>query len=251
MNLDKMLCSYDNNTVIPREEAVLSTIKTAKDAYWDEESSRCISWMEFMYQQLFYIRKTWWLIQFGVLFAIWILLKVSGSGPYSERCMGILAPIFIILVLPELWKNVSNRSIEIEGASYYSFQKIMAARMIVFGLVDLMMLTIFVIVSVSSTEVPMTDLIVQFLLPMLITSCICFRAFSGRLLRGIVPSITVSLLWMAIWLFIVLREDVFTRVSGFAWGLLLVISVSYLCYCIYRIMKDYGRILAYNFMGEM
>ncbi len=33
--------------------------------------------------------------------------------------MGILAPSFVILILPELWKNRSNGAMEVEGATFF------------------------------------------------------------------------------------------------------------------------------------
>lgn len=57
--------------------------------------------------------------------------------------MGTLAPLFVVLVLPELWKNRSSGALEIECTAYYSLRQIYAARMVLFGLVDLALLTLF------------------------------------------------------------------------------------------------------------
>ena len=163
MNVGKLL---DNNLrkssrIIPDENAINNTVKRAKEAYWIGETERYVSWPEFIYQQMFYINKMWWLFQAVVLLLLWLLLKYAVSGMYAERCMGITAPIFVILFLPELWKNYNYQSMEIEGAAFYSLQKVMAARMLLFGMIDLVLLTAFMGIGVASTEITMREMIIQ------------------------------------------------------------------------------------------
>ena len=46
------------------------------------------------------------------------------------RIMGISATIFVVLIVPEIWKNRRNGAIEIEQASYYTLRQICTARML-------------------------------------------------------------------------------------------------------------------------
>ena len=43
------------------------------------------------------------------------------------RIMGISATIFVVLIIPEIWKNRRNGAIEIEQASYYTLRQICTA----------------------------------------------------------------------------------------------------------------------------
>ena len=233
MNVDKLL---DNNLrkssrIIPDENAINNTVKRAKEAYWIGETERYVSWPEFIYQQMFYINKMWWLFQAVVLLLLWLLLKYAVSGMYAERCMGITAPIFVILFLPELWKNYNYQSMEIEGAAFYSLQKVMAARMLLFGMIDLVLLTAFMGIGVASTEITMREMIIQFILPMVVTTCIS------------------SLFWLTLWTLVVLREDIYSKVSTLIWIILIIFALLYMCYCIYRIMKETGQMYTYNMIG--
>jgi hypothetical protein len=248
MNVGKLL---DNNLrkssrIIPDENAINNTVKRAKEAYWIGETERYVSWPEFIYQQMFYINKMWWLFQAVVLLLLWLLLKYAVSGMYAERCMGITAPIFVILFLPELWKNYNYQSMEIEGAAFYSLQKVMAARMLLFGMIDLVLLTAFMGIGVASTEITMREMIIQFILPMVVTTCICLRLFTGHFARGMVPSIIASLFWLTLWTLVVLREDIYSKISTSIWIILIIFALLYMCYCIYRIMKETGQMYTYN-----
>ena len=157
--------------------------------------------------------------------------------------MGILATLFMILILPELWKNVSSRSMEIEGAALFTLQKVTAARLTAFGLVDLFLITVFVSFGIATTRVTAQDMLVHFLLPMLMTACICLRAFFGRFGKGLLPSAAACMLWLFLWTGIVLREEVYRRISVPVWTALFLLAVVYVCCCVHRILYDKEKLL--------
>lgn len=125
----------------PREEAVQATVRAATQAFRQREASRPLSQLEFLRQQAQFLHKRWWLLQGAVLVLLWWLLQSAGTAYEVQRAMGTLAPLFVVLVLPELWKNRSSGALEIECTAYYSLRQIYAARMVLFGLVDLALLT--------------------------------------------------------------------------------------------------------------
>ena len=233
------------------ESALNAAVRTAKEAFWSGEETRVLSWPAFLYQQMAYINKIWWILQAASLVLLWIMLKTAGSASYEERCLGIMAPLFIILILPELWKNVSSHSLEIEGATLYSLRKVVAARMLVFGMVDLVLLSLFVSVGVSSTRISLFEMLTQFLLPMMVTVCICLRLFSGQRFRGVLPSFAACLVWITVWLLLVLREDVYAKISMPVWFALLILSVSYMGYCVHRIMRNSEKTMTADLQGDM
>ena len=53
---------------------------------------------------------------------------------YIQRSMGVIASLFVILIIPELWKNRTFQCMEIEASSYYSLRQVYAARMLLFGM---------------------------------------------------------------------------------------------------------------------
>lgn len=80
--------------------------------------------------------KRWWVLQFMLLVALWIALSSIHDEIYIKRSMGVAAALFVILIIPELWKNRSCECMEIEAASYYSLKQVYAARMLLFGVTD-------------------------------------------------------------------------------------------------------------------
>ena len=143
----------------PREEAVQATVRAATQAFRQREASRPLSQLEFLRQQAQFLHKRWWLLQGAVLVLLWWLLQSAGTAYEVQRAMGTLAPLFVVLVLPELWKHRSSGALEIECTAYYSLRQIYAARMVLFGLVDLALLTLFFSAALLAGQATLRDLI--------------------------------------------------------------------------------------------
>ncbi len=145
MTLERMLKNYGGETKRSRvdPEKLQLTVLKSKEAFLKSEEEGETAWLEFLYQQAGYIQKRWWLGQGALLFGLWMILYMFGSRPDIQRSAGILTSAFVILALPELWKNRSSHSMEVEGAAYFSLRKIYAARLLLFGAADVFLLSVF------------------------------------------------------------------------------------------------------------
>ena len=239
MTLEEKLFSFTAAELADHvnEDNLSKTIQKSKEAFWKAEAARSLTWFEFIYQQSFYIRKIWWILQAGILLFLWALLCMADSDYETRRCIGILAPLFVILILPELWKNETSHSQEVECTALYSLRKIVAARMILFGMVDLLLLTAFLSVSLVFLGFSAMQMIIQFLLPLLVTCCICLRTFGSRI-GGIIPSLASCLIWSAVWTLILMRDEIYCVITAPIWMTALVVTVLYLCYCVMRVWRD-------------
>ncbi len=94
---------------------------------------------------------------------LWIWLSNYTSDIKDMmRIMGISATIFVVLIIPEIWKNRRNGAIEIEQASYYTLRQICTARMLMFGVVDLVIVMVFLAITYQTTILSLSDLVVNF-----------------------------------------------------------------------------------------
>lgn len=243
MTLEEKLNVYSKTQepIPAEEEAIQRTIRAAKSAWYRGEQENCLSGLDFLIRQAGYIRKRCWLLQAAVLLMLWLFLFMNGSALYTQRVMGILAPVFIILLVPELWKSQNHASMEIEAASYFSIRKIYAARMLLFAAADVLMLSLFFLAASFSLKLTLGTVIVQFFLPMNVTCCICFgclcscRADSGS------QAVVMSLIWIALWTLIVLDKNVYRLITAPVWGGAVLLSVLFLICIIHRIWKNCGN----------
>ena len=108
---------------IPIDESKLQkTIAVSKSAFLAGEAEQTVSHAEFLYQQGRYIKKHWWLIQAALLLALCLLLHQTEGALHIRRSLGVAAPLFVILILPELWKNRSYDAMEVESTTFYTIR---------------------------------------------------------------------------------------------------------------------------------
>ena len=90
MTVDEKLHAYAKNQKDRNidEKKLQQTIIKSKEAYWDGEIERNMSWLEFLYQQASYIQKHWWFAQGAVLLILWMTMfyKVLHGDFGTEFC---------------------------------------------------------------------------------------------------------------------------------------------------------------------
>ena len=235
MNFERKLNDYKETIkIIPNEQRIEETIRKSIDVFCAVEQERLLSYWSFLWVQFKLIRKRWWIFQFLLLFALWISLPSIQNEQSMQRTMGIIASLFVILIIPELWKNQTYRSMEIECTSYYSLRQIYAARMLIFGIVDVVLITLFCGLSSVVWNVAFSQLVVQFILPMVITSCICFRILCSKYPYGETFAVMMCILCSAVWVFIVLNEMIYTLIAFPLWFAILGIALVFLMFTVYR-----------------
>ena len=235
----KKKITYD---VLCKESEIIKTIAASKSAYVEEESKTMVSHIEFLYMQGKYIKKYWWIVQAFLLLLLWLILSVFESEFYLRRGLGIAAPLFVIFVMPELWKNRSCNAMEVEGTTFYTVRQVYAARLTLFACVDLFLLTVFFLGASFFTSVTIWELLIQFVLPFNVACCICFHNLYNGGNNSEVFSILLCSLWMGIWVLIVLSESIYDAVSVPVWIGLILISSVYMGYIICRGQKTIYRI---------
>lgn len=239
MTLERMLKNCGDETKRSRvdPEKLQLTVLKSKEAFLKSEEEGETAWLEFLYQQAGYIQKRWWLGQGALLFGLWMILYMSGSSPDIQRSAGILASAFVILALPELWKNRSSHSMEVEGAAYFSLRKIYAARLLLFGAADVFLLSVFFAVSLFSLKIETADLLIQFILPMNVTCGICFGTLESKKHMSLFSSLTLCLFWTAAWFLLVSSDGLYERITMPVWMGVLLFSFFFLSWSVWRLWK--------------
>ena len=136
-SIEERLRTYGKSAVCrPDESKIKDTIVISRKSFYEGAEQSEPHYFAFLYEQMGYIRKRWWLLQFLVLFLTGWSVHDLESGFYMQRILGIEAALFVIMVIPEMWKSRSSYSLEVEGAAYYSLRQIYAARMLLFAFVE-------------------------------------------------------------------------------------------------------------------
>ena len=125
MNLDNKMKNYKKQTEAKsREDKILDTIRKSKETFYEKEQARMLTYWEFLWTQVRMIQKKWWLLQTLLLICVGFTIPGMEDDFFVQRSMGVAGVLFVVLVIPELWKNRTNHCMEIEAASFYSLRQI-------------------------------------------------------------------------------------------------------------------------------
>lgn len=206
-----------NMDATPNEDKVAETVRKSIEAFYSVERERRLTYGEFLRTQFHLIRKRWWIFQALLLVLSWFVLSSTRADQSIKRILGVSAPLFVILVIPELWKNRTSKSMEIENASLYSLKRIYAARILMFGVVDTALITVFCIIVAYETNILFSDLLAQFLFPMTVTAAICFGVLCDRSPFRETTAVMLCIVWSAVWLTVILNEKIYAAVKFPLW----------------------------------
>ena len=223
------------------EESLQRAIRRATAAFYEGEEARCLSRWEFLVQQSLCIQCRWWVFQGALLILVWCLLKTADSTAYVQRSLGVAAPLFVLLALPELWKNRSCNAMEVEGAALYSLRQIYAARLTLFIGMDVLLLSSFFLAARWSGTVTVWELLVEFLLPCNVSCCICFSCLYSPRFSSETLCLVLCGIFAAFWETLLLRDAIYRAVSPVLWAAMLAGSFLLLIRCIRK-----GQAVLYN-----
>lgn len=239
MNLENRMKNYKKQTETrPREEKVLDTIRKSKETFYEKEQARMLTYWEFLWTQARMIQKRWWLLQTLLLAFVGFTIPGMEDDFFVQRSMGVAGVLFVVLVIPELWKNRSNHCMEIEAASFYSLRQIYAARILLFGIADIFLLTAFCVILHGKMQFTFLDLLTQFLFPMAVTACICFGLLCNKYAVNEMVSVMLCLLWSAVWWMITFNERIYTALVAPVWIVLFGMAVLFMGAAIYRTLRN-------------
>lgn len=231
-----------------KEASVQSLTAQCKEVLISQED-RPVSYFEFIYEQSRFIKKRWWVMQAGVLILLWHILKEYGGAERMERVIGISAALFAILIIPEIWKNHRCLAMEIEGACFYSLRQICAAKILLFAITDLIMITVFFAAAFHSMRISVYEMAINFLIPFNVSACICFRLLCSTKREMEYIVILAMGIWAVIWTSLVSQEPLYSMAAESVWIGLLLLSAAYLIFCIYKSQCYCERIWEENTNG--
>lgn len=246
--LDKLLKSLHNQDERePSNEAIDSLVSKARRMVVCGKVKDRIGFIEFIILQIKIMKKEWWIAQAAALFIAGKLLLISDDQNYTQRWLSIVASLFVILIIPELWKNIENKSIEIEETSFFDLRRVYAAKLIAFGVIDTIILTLFCIYATQIQSILFSDVLKQFVFPIIITSMICMMVFSAKRYFNQTITMIICIAVNIVWMLIVLNEDIYVRITPVVWTIMFSISILLTIYYIRKALYKNIKCLEESF----
>lgn len=224
--LEELLLAFaEDQEAVPREHRIKETAEACAELVSASGSgAERLSYWEFFRMQVRLIQKRWWLMQAALLTLVWLVLDASEVSESMQRAMSVAAVLFVILIMPEIWKNRETNSMEIEKASFYSLRQIYSAKLLAFGLVDACIVNVFCFTAAGIHQIPVYDLLKQFIFPLMVATGICFSIFCSKRQFGEMTAVFACAITNGIWTLAIINEAVYARITSLLWGVLFTIS---------------------------
>lgn len=217
-----------------RVETVYKALQSLRECHTEQS----ISYFEFLFQQAAYVEKRWWAFQGAVLIMLWLFLWKAAENQMQIRLISIFIPLFVILMIPELWKNIRCRSVEVENTSYFTLRQVYSARLLLFAGADLILLSLFMGMSVYSGIFSVKDAILQMGIPFTVTCGICFTVLCSKLAGGEYFAVGMCLFFTGIWTWLTVQEKLYEQLSEKTLALILTGAVVYLGWTVCRVLSS-------------
>lgn len=239
MDFERQLKIYKESLHIePDREKIICVADGAKRVYFESAQQQVVSYFEFIYQQTRYIKKRWWLAQLLILCFVWWLILVTNDISVIKIYLGVLSPAFVIMIVPELWKNQSYNAVEVEICAYFSLRQIYTARLLAFAVVDCVLLGAFIGSLSFTVSLALHELMVEFLLPMTVTCCICLKTLCSRFFSSEIAAVCMSMLWVMVWCVVIHSDKIYRSITMPIWVGVYCLALAYLVFLIRRVLKD-------------
>lgn len=219
-------------------EAMEETIRLAQHIVAKQQTSERVNYPDFLLLQMRLIKKQWWVLQGAVLFLAWTALNSIGTSWYAQRGMSIVGGLFVILAIPELWKNRETKSMEIEEASYYTLRHVYGAKILSFGFVDIVLLSLFGIAAVHAQQCLITDILKQLIFPVMISTILCLGSLSFHKKISELLAATLCLGANAGWMAVTMNDVVYNRITPAIWAGMFALGFAIILLLNFRLLHE-------------
>lgn len=170
----EQICAEPSRPAQPHLE---QTIRRSREAYRNHMLHTPVSSFEFLIGQILTVRSRYWIMQLILLMVVVVSLILMQQNRFkinSYEYFAIMAPLTVICSIPELWRNLSSGSYEVENTTFYDLRKVYFARLVLVGMMDLILLTVLVIGVSNISNGSVYDSILYFFVPFNLNCSVCF-----------------------------------------------------------------------------
>ncbi len=222
------------------------TIRLAQQAYRDRLLSKRIGFWEFIRMQMHFIGRWVWFAQSVLVLGFLILLTVYHFGQTDLQHILLLfstiSPMIAFIGFPELMKSYTHGMEEIESCTRFSMRKLMGARMLILGLVDLFCLTVILAISSAHDSTLIVKFLFYLFVPFNLTCCGCLTVLSHvKSRQGGYYCGVICVLCMTAFGRLSFVEKYYKATATGIWAAMFVLTLVYLVIEIARTFQSFNR----------
>ncbi len=240
----EQICEHRNGDAsgMLSETRIEDTVQKSIRTFYRSEKRREPSYLYFLYVQLCYTKKRWWILQAALLAGFLVFTGRILSDESAQKALGVLASLFVILIIPSFFREESQQMSELESTLFFSLREVYAARMVLFGLFDSIILAVFCVVLRQRLHLDLYQMVSRFFIPLVISSVICFLVLGSRWIRNPYLAGSLCVLFCSVWWFITANDRIYASIARPVWILILAAGILFLVICICSLLKRADRL---------
>ena len=137
----------------------------------------------FVWTQAGFIRKRMWVLQFALLAGLLVLVTATGLPLRRYALCAAAAPLLLVANVQDLARVYHQGMVELELVTRYSLPKVTAARLLIFGACDGVLLAVLALVGSAVHRADLGAVLLYCLTPFTVVSALCLA-----LLRRLKPA---------------------------------------------------------------
>ena len=122
----EQICEHRNGDASGRlsEARIEDTVQKSIRTFYRSEKRREPSYLYFLYVQLCYTKKRWWILQAALLAGFLVFTGRILSDESAQKALGVLASLFVILIIPSFFREESQQMSELESTLFFSLREV-------------------------------------------------------------------------------------------------------------------------------
>ncbi|BAK16753.1 hypothetical protein SSIL_2330 [Solibacillus silvestris StLB046] len=235
-----ILKNYEN--LEAPDSIIDKTVQLAKQEFEKTPIRYKMPFRELFIGQIKYISPYIWFVQAIFLLFIVFSVALSTHGINDHQTimtiLSVSAPIIALVAIPELAKSFSHNMWEIESTSKFNLQKLIAIRLMILGVFNLLIITGLVVFTSTFYEINFVNAVLYLFVPYNFTNSIYLfllrkhrgkRVVIGCLITGLMIASALGILsTLNFW---------YVLTSTFIWIVLLAFSIGSLVYELIKLFK--------------
>jgi|GEM_PF-2508127 len=172
-SVDKILTAYFKDMPNMPDEQGLSKVLETVTQPTDVDSIYKINFIEFILNEALYIKKSIWVMQILLLGMCFAGLWYFNRDIWKMAWVSSILPLFMLGAMLEFSRPFSYNMCEMEFSTKYSLYQVMLAKIFIFGIINLVEISILFIYTGFKMESFSFILLIYMSLPFLITVFLC------------------------------------------------------------------------------
>ena len=245
---DELKRVYAENTppIDPDEKhRVVEMVARASQKDSSAPTAESISFRRFVLTQVRFINPICWILQIALIACVLITGDIYKASEIQAPLVMTFAMLTVVIAIPSAFKSFESKTAELELACRFNSAQVLASRLIIFGLADVLWFSIIIAAMPSFATSDPFSIFLYASTPFFLFCALCFylaRIANRHVTRAAIAAATVLVvvLWQSIGLF----PHWYSELSWGTWMIALVLSIALAAFELRRLIGDMSFAIA-------